>query len=61
LPPHNESEDGWPKVVRKSTSVHAITIQELPADDRHPQGNEEVKWNPIDSLESGKFKGVINS
>jgi len=42
---------GVTKAVRKPTLVYPDTVQELPADNGHPQGYEEIKWNPIDRLE----------
>ena len=34
-PPHDETEEGWPKVVRKPTLLYPITIHDLLADDSH--------------------------
>ena len=55
---HDETEEGLPQVVRKPTLVYLITIQDLPADDRHPQGYEEISGNPIDLR---RFKEAIIS
>lgn len=36
-PPHDETEEGWAKVVRKPALVSPVTIQGRQADDRHPR------------------------
>lgn len=47
MPLHDETEEGWAEVVRKPSLVYPVTIQELPASYRHPQGYEKVKWTLI--------------
>lgn len=44
---HDETEEWRSKDVRKPTLIHAITIQEQPADNRHPHSYAEIKWNPL--------------
>lgn len=58
---HDENEEGMPKVVRKPILVYPITIQDLPADDRYPQGDEENTWNPIEILDLRRFREMIVS
>ena len=46
---------GGGKDVRKPILFYPVTIQELPVDNRHSQGYEEVKWNPIQMLDLQRF------
>lgn len=39
---HDETEARDVKVVRKLISDHPVTKQELPTDNRHPQGYAEI-------------------
>jgi hypothetical protein len=41
--------------------VYPVTTQDLPGDDRHLQGYEEVKWNLTDILDLRRFKEAIIS
>lgn len=34
VPAHKETEEGWPKVVRKPTLVYPVTIQDIPSDNK---------------------------
>ena len=47
--------------VRKLTLVYPVTLQDLSGDDRHPQGFEEVKWNPTHILDLRRFEEAIIS
>lgn len=53
--PHNKTKDGWFKVARKPTLVYPVTIEDLPGNDRHPQGYKKIKWNPIGILDFRRF------
>jgi hypothetical protein len=59
VPPHDETEEGWPKIVSKPTLFYPINIQDLPGDNRHIKRYEEIKWNPIDMLDLRRFKEVV--
>ena len=61
MPPLDEPEEGKPKVVRKPILVYPVTIQDLPSDDRHPVGYEEIKQNPIEIIDLRRFKEEIIS
>ena len=50
-PLHEETEEGWPTLIKKPTLVHPVTTQEWPADDGHPRGYAEVKWDPLPMLD----------
>lgn len=61
MPLHDETEEWWSRGVRKPALIYAITIQEQPADNRHPYSYAEVKWNPIEMLDFRRFKeGVVS-
>lgn len=47
MPPHGETEEGWPKLLENQLSFYPVTGQELPTDNRHPQGYQVVKWSPV--------------
>lgn len=61
MPLLEKTEEERPKVVRKSTLVYPVTIQELLAHDRQPQDYEEVKWSPIEILNLRRFNVVVIS
>lgn len=54
-PTHDETEQGWPN-DGKPTLVCPVIIKELPAVDRHFQGYEEVKQNPIEKIRFRIFR-----
>ena len=40
---HDKTEEGQPKVGRKTSFVYPVTIKVLPADDRYLKGYKKVK------------------
>lgn len=49
MPLHDEIKNGHIKIIRKQYSLSSCTSS--PADNSHPQGYAEVKWNLIEILD----------
>lgn len=52
---------GKPKVIRKPTLVYLVTVQEYTADNGHPQGYSEIRWNLMEMLAFRRFKQTVVS
>ena len=61
MPPHNETEEQQPKIVRKLILVYPVNIQDLSGCKRHRQGYEEVKSSLTDIIDLRRFKEVVVS
>lgn len=58
----DKSKESQPKVVRKQTlAYYAVSIQQRPADDDHPQGYHEAEWSPVEVLDLRKRKESVTN
>lgn len=48
MTPHDKTEEGQPKDLKKKSLFINLTLQDIPRDDRDSQGYKEVKQSPID-------------
>ena len=55
MPLYDKIKEGISQKLLETLS-HVVAIWQIPADNRHPQGYEEIAWHSIEMLDLKHFK-----